>query len=105
MVYLDISGESLNRRGYRRESHRAPMQETLATTIIQTTQRENDRHFINPMCGSVTLAIEAALIATRNATGLLRPNYGIKHILGFDESAWKSPQSELKHASIKDTQR
>ena len=105
MVYLDISGESLNRRGYRRESHRAPMQETLATTIIQTTQRENDRHFINPMCGSGTLAIEAALIATRKATGLLRPNYGIKHILGFDESAWKSPQSELKHASIKDTQR
>ena len=90
MVYLDTSGESLNRRGYRKESHMAPMQETLAAAIIQTTQWETDGHFINPMCGSGTLAIEAALIATRKAAGLLRPNYGIKHILGFEESAWKS---------------
>ena len=102
MVYLDTSGESLNRRGYRKESHMAPMQETLAAAIIQTTQWETDRHFINPMCGSGTLAIEAALIATRKAAGLLRPNYGIKHILGFEESAWKSLRSELRQASIKE---
>jgi len=102
MVYLDTSGESLNRRGYRKESHMAPMQETLAAAIIQTTQWETDGHFINPMCGSGTLAIEAALIATRKAAGLLRPNYGIKHILGFEESAWKSLRSELRQASIKE---
>ena len=54
------------------------------------------------MCGSGTLAIEAAIIATRKAAGLLRPNYGIKHILGFEESAWKSLRSELQHASMKE---
>ncbi len=101
-VYLDTSGESLNRRGYRRDSHMAPMQETLASAIIQAGKWESDWHFINPMCGSGTLAIEAALIATQRAPGLLRPNFGIKHILGFDEFAWKKLRSELKQASIKE---
>lgn len=101
-VYLDTSGESLNRRGYRRDSHMAPMQETLASAIIQGSKWESDWHFINPMCGSGTLAIEAALMATQRAPGLLRPNYGIKHILGFDEDAWKKLRSELKQASIKE---
>jgi len=102
MIYLDTSGESLNRRGYRRESHMAPMQETLAAAIIQAGKWETDWHFINPMCGSGTLAIEAALMATQRAPGLLRPNFGIKHILGFDEAAWKKLRSELKQASIKE---
>jgi putative N6-adenine-specific DNA methylase len=101
-VYLDTSGESLNRRGYRRDSHMAPMQETLASAIIQAGKWESDWHFINPMCGSGTLAIEAALMATQRAPGLLRPNFGIKHILGFDEDAWKKLRSELKQASIKE---
>ncbi len=101
-VYLDTSGESLNRRGYRRDSHMAPMQETLASAIIQGSKWESDWHFINPMCGSGTLAIEAALMATQRAPGLLRPNFGIKHILGFDEEAWKKQRSELKQASIKE---
>lgn len=101
-VYLDTSGESLNRRGYRRDSHMAPMQETLASAIIQGSKWESDWHFINPMCGSGTIAIEAALMATQRAPGLLRPNYGIKHILGFDEDAWKKLRSELKQASIKE---
>ncbi|MBO6535744.1 MAG: class I SAM-dependent RNA methyltransferase [Balneolaceae bacterium] len=101
-VYLDTSGESLNRRGYRREYHAAPMQETLAAAIIQASKWETDWHFINPMCGSGTIAIEAALIATQKAPGLLRPNFGIKHILGFDEDAWKKLRSELKQASIKE---
>lgn len=102
MIYLDTSGESLNRRGYRRESHMAPMQETLAAAIIQAGKWETDWHFINPMCGSGTLAIEATLMATQRAPGLLRPNFGIKHILGFDEAAWKKLRSELKQASIKE---
>lgn len=103
-IYLDTSGESLNRRGYRKESHTAPMQETLAAAIIQSSKWESDWHFINPMCGSGTIAIEAALMATQKAPGLLRPNYGIKHILGFDESAWSTLRSELKQASVKEPQ-
>lgn len=101
-VYLDTSGESLNRRGYRKESHTAPMQETLAAAIIQAGKWESDWHFINPMCGSGTLAIEAALMATQKAPGLLRPNFGIKHILGFEEDSWKKLRSELRQASVKE---
>lgn len=101
-VYLDTSGESISRRGYRRENHTAPMQETLAASIIMASKWKPGQHFINPMCGSGTIAIEAALMALNRAPGLLRPNYGIKHILGFDETKWSALRSELKQQSTKD---
>lgn len=101
-VYLDTSGESISRRGYRTNSHTAPMQETLAAAIIKASKWEPGQHFINPMCGSGTIAIEAALMALKRAPGLLRPNYGIKHILGFDEDKWNDLRSELKQDSLKD---
>ena len=88
-VYLDTSGEPLSRRGYRRIPLRAPMQETLAAAVILATQWKGDGNFINPMCGSGTLAIEAALIALNRAPGLLRSNFGFMHLRGFDESSWK----------------
>jgi putative N6-adenine-specific DNA methylase len=102
LVYLDTSGESISRRGYRKENHTAPMQETLAASIILASKWKPGQHFVNPMCGSGTLAIEAALIALNRAPGLLRPNYGIKHIEGFDENNWKALRSELKQQSAKD---
>ncbi len=101
-IYLDTSGESISRRGYRTNSHTAPMQETLAAAIIKASKWKPGQHFINPMCGSGTLAIEAALMALKRAPGLLRPNYGIKHILGFDEEKWNELRSELKQDSLKD---
>lgn len=101
-IYLDTSGESISRRGYRTNSHTAPMQETLAAAIIKASKWEPGQHFINPMCGSGTTAIEAALMALKRAPGLLRPNYGIKHILGFDEEKWNDLRSELKQDSLKD---
>ena len=101
-VYLDTSGESISRRGYRQENHTAPMQETLAAAIILASKWKPGQHFINPMCGSGTLAIEAALMALNRAPGLLSPNFGIKHIEGFRDDAWKMLRSDLKELSTKD---
>ncbi|HCD52709.1 MAG TPA: RNA methyltransferase [Balneolaceae bacterium] len=101
-IYLDTSGESISRRGYKVDNHTASMQETLASAIILAGKWEPDQHFINPMCGSGTLAIEAALKALNRAPGQLRPNYGIKHILGFDEEVWTKLRSEIKSKNEKE---
>jgi len=101
-IFLDTSGESLSRRGYRTKSHTAPLQETLAASIIKESRWKPGRHFINPMCGSGTLAIEAALMALKRPAGTLRPNFGIKHINGFDPDYWNQLRSELKFNSRKD---
>lgn len=101
-IYLDTSGESISRRGYRTETSMAPMQETLAASLILASKWKPGNHFINPMCGSGTIAIEAALQALNKAPGLLRPNYGIKHILGFDEDRWNDLRSDLKNKASKD---
>ncbi|MAO64464.1 MAG: RNA methyltransferase [Balneola sp.] len=101
-IYLDTSGESISRRGYRTESHTAPMQETLAASIILASKWKPGQHFVNPMCGTGTIAIEAALQALNKAPGLLRPNYGIKHILGFDEERWSDLRSDLNNKTNKD---
>ena len=100
-VFLDTAGESLSRRGYRNESHSAPLQESLAAAIIKETKWNGSTRFINPMCGSGTLAIEAALIGLNRPAGALRPNFGIKHIKGFDQSYWNQLRAELKQASNK----
>jgi len=83
-IFMDTSGESLSRRNYRTESTSAPMQETLAAAIIKATNWTPGDHFINPMAGGGTLAIEAALMATNRAPASLRNNFGFMHIKGFD---------------------
>jgi len=88
-VYLDTSGEPLYRRGYRKIPLKAPMQETLAAAVVLATSWNGDGNFVNPMCGSGTLAIEAALIAQNIPPGLIRNNYGFMHLKGFNESTWK----------------
>jgi len=88
-LYFDTSGEPLSRRGYRKIPMTAPMQETLAVAVIMATGWSGAGNFINPMCGSGTLAIEAALRGLNMAPGLLRDNFGFMHIKGFKESLWK----------------
>lgn len=100
-LYLDTSGESLSRRGYRKIPMTAPMQETLAAAVIMATGWKAEGHFINPMCGSGTLAIEAALITLDRAPGLLRGNYGFMHLKGFNEPFWNELRSEAKKKSKK----
>lgn len=84
-VFMDTSGETLAKHGYRKIPGKAPMLEALAAGVILATNWDKKSPFINPMCGSGTLAIEAALIATNRAPGLYRMNYGFMHILGYNE--------------------
>jgi 23S rRNA G2445 N2-methylase RlmL len=100
-VYLDTSGEPLSKRGYRKISLKAPMQETLSAGVIAATVWKGRTNFINPMCGSGTLAIEAALIALNRAPGILRSNFGFMHIKGFDRTAWEELRAKAKVSSLK----
>ena len=81
---LDSSGESLHRRGYRQESVEAPLNEVLAAGIILLSGWQGDTDFIDPMCGSGTLLIEAALIAHNMAPGLFRKEYAFEKWPDYD---------------------
>ncbi|HUJ18987.1 MAG TPA: class I SAM-dependent RNA methyltransferase [Nitrospirota bacterium] len=100
-LYLDTSGEPLSRRGYRRIPLAAPLQETLAAAIVLATGWRGEDHFINPLCGSGTLAIEAALIGLNRAPGLLRGNFGFMHLRGFNEARWNDLREQAKRESRK----
>ncbi|MFA5271284.1 MAG: class I SAM-dependent RNA methyltransferase [Candidatus Omnitrophota bacterium] len=92
-IYLDASGETLSRRNYRKIPLAAPLQEALAAGIILATEWDTKTNFINPMCGSGTLAIEAVLIALNRAPGISRENFGFMHTKLFDANIWQ----EIKH--------
>lgn len=87
-LFLDTSGDSLARHGYRKIPGRAPMLEALAASTILASQWDRKSPFVNPMCGSGTLAIEAALIATNTRPGLFRTNYAFMHLIGYDEEVY-----------------
>ncbi len=88
-LYFDTSGNTISKHGYRKIPFKAPMIESLASSAILASGWDMASSFVNPMCGSGTLAIEAALMATKSAPGLIRNNYGFMHINGYDESSWK----------------
>ena len=100
---LDSSGESLHRRGYRQESVEAPLNEVLAAGMILMTGWKGDTDFIDPMCGSGTLLIEAALIAHNMAPGLFRKAYAFEKWPDFDADLFDriynddSQEREFKH--------
>jgi 23S rRNA G2445 N2-methylase RlmL len=104
IVYLDTSGEPLSKRGYKKVTTKAPMQETLAASVVAATGWGVDKKgsFVNPMCGSGTLAIEAALIALGRAPGAMKLNFGFMHIKGYDSDYWKQLRSEARQSSKKD---
>ena len=77
------------------------MLEALAASAILSTTWDQKSPFMNPMCGSGTLAIEAALIATNRRPGLFRMNYGFMHILGYDEEVFFAERRILKEQVIK----
>ncbi len=82
---LDSSGESLHRRGYRQESVEAPLNEVLAAGMILQTGWKGETDFIDPMCGSGTLLIEAALIARNISPGVFRKEYAFEKWPDFDQ--------------------
>ena len=101
-TYLNTSGQKLSDRGYRKIPMQAPLQETLAAGIVMASGYTGNMPFINPMCGSGTLAIEAALIALNKAPGLLRSNYGFQHTAFFDSDRWRTLRKEALSRSRKE---
>ncbi|OEJ99708.1 THUMP domain-containing class I SAM-dependent RNA methyltransferase [Roseivirga misakiensis] len=91
-IYFDTSGQTISKHGYRQIPFKAPMIESLAASTIIASGWDKKSTFVNPMCGSGTLAIEAALMAINKAPGLMRDNFGFMHIKGYDEDGWKGYQ-------------
>ncbi len=78
-IYLNVNGQRLSDRNYRKLPHHAPMSETLAAAVLMGMQYDGTQALINPMCGSGTLAIEAALMMAGRAPGLLRNDASALH--------------------------
>ncbi|MBV0932259.1 bifunctional 23S rRNA (guanine(2069)-N(7))-methyltransferase RlmK/23S rRNA (guanine(2445)-N(2))-methyltransferase RlmL [Marinobacterium weihaiense] len=98
-VALDLSGESLHRRGYRLKAGAAPMKENLAAAVLQRAGwpfADTAAPVLDPMCGSGTLLIEAALMAADVAPGLFRQRFGFSRWLGHDSRLWSELQAEAE---------
>lgn len=93
LIYLDLSGEALHKRGYRQKTGSAPLRETLAATMLYRAKwssfYEQGLPFFDPMCGSGTLLIEAAMMAANIAPGLLRERFGFNCWKQFDPNEWQ----------------
>jgi putative N6-adenine-specific DNA methylase len=101
-VYINTSGETLAKHGYRKIPGKAPMMEALAAATIYATEWNTRVPFVNPMCGSGTLAIEAALMASKRYPGLYRTEYAFQHILGYDPQAFLAKKKKLESKVIHD---
>ncbi|MDL2269400.1 THUMP domain-containing protein [Desulfosarcina sp. OttesenSCG-928-A07] len=93
-ISVDASGGSLHRRGYRTASVDAPMQETVAAAMVQFSGWNGEKPLIDPMCGSGTLVIEAAMAFCRIPAGYLRKEFGFQRFPGYDPGLWKSVKEE-----------
>lgn len=95
-LFLDTSGPTLSKHGYRHRPGKAPMNESLAAAIVKATNWTLGTPFLNPMCGSGTIAIEAALLATHRFPGLFREHYAFEHLIGFDRDFFRGLRDELR---------
>lgn len=84
-MLLDSSGESLHRRGYREETHKAPLSEVLAAGIIMLSGWDRRSPLVDPMCGSGTIPIEAAMIASNVPPGFYRKNFAFQKWPDYDD--------------------
>jgi putative N6-adenine-specific DNA methylase len=100
-LFLDTSGETLAKHGYRTRPGKAPMVEALAAgTILVGHWDAAKMPFVNPMCGSGTVAIEAAQIATGRFPGLQRNNYAFMHLRGYDPNFYRAELKQLQAAIV-----
>jgi putative N6-adenine-specific DNA methylase len=88
-ISLDSSGDSLHKRGYRSKQGQAPISEVLAAGMILLTGWDRKSPFYDPMCGSGTLLIEAAMIAKNIPAGYFKPKFGFMNWDDFDAELWK----------------
>ncbi|MRG98082.1 THUMP domain-containing class I SAM-dependent RNA methyltransferase [Polyangium spumosum] len=97
-LYVDLAGESLHRRGYRKRIEEAPLKETLAAAMLRLAGWDRATPLVDPMCGSGTIPIEAALWARDVAPGLLRPRHGFERWPSHDETR-KRRIAEMREAA------
>ncbi|VTP61489.1 Ribosomal RNA large subunit methyltransferase L [Serratia rubidaea] len=95
-VALDLSGEGLHQRGYRDLTGQAPLKETLAAAIVQRSGWQPGTPMLDPMCGSGTLLIEAAMIAADRAPGLHRQHWGFSAWNGHNAELWREVVTEAQ---------
>lgn len=101
-LYLDSSGNSLHERGYRVAQTPATMKEALAAAILLLSGYDGTKPLVDPMCGSGTLAIEAALIAMRIAPGLFRHDFSCHHWPDFDGKLWTEVVEAVRAQQLKE---
>lgn len=97
-IALDSSGDSLHKRGYRANTVEAPINEVLAAGMILLSGWKGDRTFLDPMCGSGTLLIEAAMIAKNMPPQLNKDSLGFMKWKNFDERLWEDVVEKAKNA-------
>lgn len=100
-ISFDSSGEPLFKRGYRQRHSPAILNEVLAAGMILLTGWKGEKTFIDPMCGSGTLPIEAAMIALNIPPGYHRHEYGFMHWGDYDDSIWRDIREEARHNMLK----
>ena len=103
-VSLDSSGSSLHRRGYRSAVGDAPLKESLAAALVKMSGWTPDLAFIDPLCGSGTLPLEAAMQAMNIAPGVFRESFGFERWLDFDKELFETLLKAAEAAETKDFQ-
>lgn len=93
-VAIDTSGESLSHRGYRQKSVMAPLREHMAAGLLRMAGWKPETPLVDPMCGSGTFLIEAALWATGRAPAAKRSDFGFMHLKGFQREVWDKVRQE-----------
>lgn len=94
-INFDTSGGPLHKRGYRLDSVEAPLQESMAAALLTLMQYKGDEIACDPCCGSGTLLIEAALMASQTAPGYLRKNWGFMTLREFNQIEWLKVKNEV----------
>jgi len=96
LVSLDSSGGSLHKRGYRDHTNLAPINEVLAAGLVLLSGWDRRSNFVDPMCGSGTILIEAAMLAANIPPGHHRPGFGFQRWKDFDAQTWKEVRDEAE---------
>jgi putative N6-adenine-specific DNA methylase len=99
-ISVDLGGGSLHKRGYRTESVEAPMQETLAATILQLSGWNGERPLYDPFCGSGTILCEAFMKAGNIPAAYLRPKFGFLRLPDFDAAVWNQVKTKANSETV-----
>ena len=94
-IRLDTSGGAMHRRGYRKQSVEAPMQETLAAAIVEFSEWDGEAPLYDPFCGSGTILCEALMKYCRIPPGYLRKRFGFENLPEFDREQWMSLKKSI----------